>query len=863
MLDALHAYLYYSSVFSDMKIKEAMSFDYIINGLCMMFTQFLAKLLKTSQFLLEKSWEFLQFGSFENKNYGKNNSAADLYEIFSTYIWIPIIISLLVLAVYFFVSSKGSEKLKRFSLNLVTLVVVMALLPSVFTYINVNVFHNYKDDLLSIDSETTAEKIFYKHTTDYLYIYKKYAKPLEKEAKKYSGNFKSFTKEGKPVSSLLYILTKKDSQGNYKLLSSNVSIASGKYKGKHYKNQMMSWNADAIDKYSNFKNLDKFDVNETIVTSGTLASDSNVDDEIESEGSTAETDPRAEENTEINGEEEAPEFLQIKLRDGTKAVLANIITKKVKNKSVDSINNALIDKISGFGDRADVLLTSLNDWTEETGIITGLFNQIAKAVLGREYFRYRVDFACIWIEMLANIFLYFAVSFALLKIVWEIIVNRIFLGYLAAIDLTGGDKIKRALNGLLGLYVSVMFVGFSIVLYNNACDFIRNTLNVSGLTYVIIVFMLASIALDTPNIIAKYFGIETGMRAGGTMIKRIVGTAIGAGVMAARTASMNHRFRKSNSARAAAATGNYQNASSLQKMMHPITYGKGRIFNAVDTKVQKASEANRRSATLDKGNVLQNIEKSDFAKASGMDYGKHAKPSGTRYDTLGGFSTEKKDVQKKNPTLSNEQVEKLANQKQADKFSGVIQKQAMLDQASSIANGKLENNVSSLNSALNKINKDNDNRLFSKKADVNEKTAQYMNQDRKFNSYKETAFEDISANAKKKNSNPSMNDYLNSARTFAGPNASQETVEVLANQTYAFDNAIKINDAAARYQKSQADMEKLTLSEARTYIMSNNNDYFSTPINPKYAKDISIEMEKRGFSNKEPRNLGARKFTGK
>lgn len=857
MLDALHAYLYYSSVFSDMKIKEPLSIDYAINGLCMMLTQLLSNLLNCSQYLIKKCWDFLQFGSFEDKKYGENNAAADLFDIFSTYIWIPILISLVVLAIYFFKSAKdGGEKARRFSLNLITLVVVMALLPTVFTHINVNVFHNYKDDMLSIDSETTSSKIFYKHTTDYLYIYKKYVKPMEKQAKKYSGDFKSFAINSEPTSTLLYILSDKDSQGNYKLLSSSVKVAAGDYKGKHYKNQLLSWSSDNVTRYTKFKSLNNFDINETIVSNGTLASDEDIDDNeiLEQDSDTnVDTDPNAKDYEKIDKEEKAPEFLQNKLRDGAIKYIDNFVAKEIKNGTdEDHISDEIIKEVNNFGEQSDILVTKLNDFLD-SGIITSLLS----GILGREYFRYRVDFLCVWVEMLANIFLYFAASFALLKIAWELVVNRIFLGCLAAIDLTGGDKMKRALNGILGLYISIMFVGFSIVLYNNACDFARDTLNISGFAYVVVVFMLSSITLDTPNIIAKYFGIETGMRAGGSILKRAVGTALGATLMAARTASMHHRYNKMNSQRATAAANGYRNASPFQKMMHPLTYSKSKMYDKIDDKMQRISNANKREAILNKGDVLKSSEKSQYDRYSGKSNGKYTKPTGTRYDTQGGFSEEKKKVKKNNPSLDNDELDKITNNRQADKFSGTIQKQALLNQAQSIADGNLENNKNVLNSAINKINDANGDRLFSKNADTNANTAQYMNQDNKFNSYKETAFEDISSNARNKNSNPTMDDYMNSARAFAGKDADNKVVEVLANQTYAFDNADRINEAAKRYQSSQIDTEKLSLNEARAYIMSHNNDYFSTPINPEYADAIALEMEKRGYVNKETRNLGA------
>ena len=626
MQDALIAYLFYSSAFKDIRYDFPVGIDTVINAICMWFTRLLADLLGFCETLVRYAWDFLQFGNFESVSSstavktqysgkaiqaGTGNFAADLYNIFKDWIWIPIGICLLILIIRFFISTRVRDDLKRFSYNLIILFVVVALLPSVLFNVNKLIFNDNRNSFLSIDSTAIASKIFWNHTTDYDYMYKKYVQKIDKDAKESSA--KTFNEFYNSHKKTLDLLSAVDEEGRFKVL-----------KESSYKNQYCDKTPLDGEKYTDdffrYYNLYNVDINESIFEINYDEMDFGrnipiVGGIIQWHNSTL-----AKNIDNIFNLSDKPTMFTKRL---------SILSKSTVDSSVNYAKNKIINNNKGaktvtYGGKKikindlDKLLYKqvINELKEKDSIKQSLVDKASDShvLYGQKlYLRYRTDFFCVWLELLANIFLYFSAAYAILKIGWELVYHRIFLTWIAAIDLTGGDKIKRALTSILGLYISVMFIAFTLILYNNALKFMSETLQFAGLQYSVLVMMLASIALDGPNIIAKYFGVETGMRGGADILKR----GLGHGVNAARTAYMFKRMHdmKKGMRGAGGRRTNLSNMKPHEKAFnwarHPITTGKGAVGDKVGGKFDNLVDNYKNNKNALKSNDAFNAKRAN------------------------------------------------------------------------------------------------------------------------------------------------------------------------------------------------------------------------------------------------------------
>ncbi len=788
-----YIYLYTISAFKDMRVGyNYFGTETIINYLCMLITKIIYRILNVSQYVLSKAWDFLQFTDLTNNN----NAGTGIFNLLNRYLWIPILLAFIVLCVNLIrsKSGEGREDLKRFSHNMITLFVVVTLLPTVFANVN-NIFLDDKSKaVISVNSEECAGKIFYRHTTDYKYMYE-LIKKLDKEiSDNKDGNSKDITSiEGK-YSELLSALIEKDDQGNFVILGAGIDKKSG---GKYTKNKVLSIisNAskkekDKISKAYNYINIEEFDINQVL--------DKNM----------------------ISKYPENSEFLDYKpvsLSGGSYSFigLANDAKITLEAASNHKIYSQLNNKLKSMAKRDAKNNKARSDSPAAIDKVSNTFG------VKEEHFRYRTDFLCVWIEMIANIFLYLSATYALLKIIWEILYNRIFISTLSAIDLTNGEKVKRALNGLLGLYISIMFVAFTLILYNSACTFLQTTIKVSGMGYSILVLMLASIALDGPNIIAKYFGIETGMRAGGSFVKG----AYNAGRRAAHEAIMFKRLSNRRSG-----FGSKGTPTAVDKMLHPIAASKA----AVKSGANKAIEGG-----INKLQDLGNLPK----------FHKHP-------DAMGFLKEINSDKNKRRfGNLDNEHKRNLANRLMANEDKDNLYQRALFNQAT---DGKNDNDT------LKNIVNNSDKYLTGKDGREARELANHLSEGGQFLAAKEDILNNISKQSKDYvNSGQAKNTMegyrmasKNAADRIPNGNYSDNTVDKVAHMSYAQANEASIAREAKKFQSHRT--PKVGYEEAVQHVLKYNLGGVAPDINKKYIKDMSNTILNNSI--KEKRNAGAEAF---
>lgn len=130
------------------------------------------------------------------------------------------------------------------------------------------------------------------------------------------------------------------------------------------------------------------------------------------------------------------------------------------------------------------------------------------------YQRYNINFLNVYLQLIATAIMYFCIGYSVLKLIFELLIHQLFGPVMAATDLTGGQRIKKYLSAILGCYLGLIVSAIIVLLYNKAVATIPNT---NPLIKSMMMLSLAIIFLDGPNIIAKYFGVNTGIRGGMAM----------------------------------------------------------------------------------------------------------------------------------------------------------------------------------------------------------------------------------------------------------------------------------------------------------------------------------------------------------
>lgn len=451
------------------------------------------------------------------------------------------------------------------------------------------------------------------------------------------------------------------------------------------------------------------------------------------------------------------------------------------------------------------------------------------------YYRYKTDYLAVYLELIANIILHIGAAYALVKIAIELMINRIIFGALGAADLTGGERMRKILTSIIGFYVSFMFVAFTLQLFESATTFISDSgvLKISGLAYSIIVVFLAIISLSIPDMVAKYFGVNTGMRFAGMAAAMLgYGTTKFAASRAARGASRtysnyrkNHKSPSSGSSNSSSAAGTGPFAGNN---------------NQNGTNATAFPPSNNQSLPAGNGNTPTTNSSSDLPNTD------------NKYDNLNDY---KDEIAKNNPDMAENQVDKAANQRMADDNRDDIYKAAMLSQ---IDSGK--NDKSALKDTLdNKAQGDNPMFDAQHTGDV----ADNLYANGKFSQYKDNAYRDISKDAKElmksdKYAAEPMKAYEKAASNFG---AQGETQKHMANIAYADANNAVIRREAKKYKMSGRNISD---TDAIKHVITTNSNGCATHLDSRYADDIATNIishgSLKGGDTRRTRNKGAGAF---
>lgn len=185
----------------------------------------------------------------------------------------------------------------------------------------------------------------------------------------------------------------------------------------------------------------------------------------------------------------------------------NIAEKKIEKidpatlmKPKDCKNDDVFKNQISFNTDGTETLTKLSD---------GLFGWDA---MSSYYYRYKIDWLAIYISLIA---MFLALLFAAIKtgkIIFEIGFNGIFLLFVAPLDLTVGQRLKKCVMELLSLFLVLICMCLVVRVYVFGVAWVSDTFE--GLSKAICLLGFSWGMIDAPNIIQKILGIDAGLSSG-------------------------------------------------------------------------------------------------------------------------------------------------------------------------------------------------------------------------------------------------------------------------------------------------------------------------------------------------------------
>lgn len=158
-------------------------------------------------------------------------------------------------------------------------------------------------------------------------------------------------------------------------------------------------------------------------------------------------------------------------------------------------------------------------------------NENDDADFGNEfYYRYSFQFLVAYIQLIALIVVYLAMSYKVVRVAFELVVARL-LAYLYSAELSGGEKIKKILAFIRDSYILLAVSIVCIKVYVIFTTFITKTAG-TGFTAAIFSLFLAFTVIDGPNLVERVLGMDAGLKSSTARMMAVGGMAV-AGTRAA------------------------------------------------------------------------------------------------------------------------------------------------------------------------------------------------------------------------------------------------------------------------------------------------------------------------------------------
>ena len=161
-------------------------------------------------------------------------------------------------------------------------------------------------------------------------------------------------------------------------------------------------------------------------------------------------------------------------------------TSKVKNKKVfenevifDSTGNPTLNKIVG-----------LFKWDDE-------------------YYRFHINFITIIVTLAITAFVMVFTAIKMIKLSIELACSKVMTTFVAVADLSGGQRIRQSINGIISIFVAMISTMLMLKLYVMGTAYLSD--KISGIGTILAMIGCAIFVIDGPNYIEKMFGVDAGL----------------------------------------------------------------------------------------------------------------------------------------------------------------------------------------------------------------------------------------------------------------------------------------------------------------------------------------------------------------
>jgi|GEM_PF-5660431 hypothetical protein len=226
----------------------------------------------------------------------------------------------------------------------------------------------------------------------------------------------------------------------------------------------------------------------------------------------------------FQGKEQDAEFIDIKEKMDEAAA-----------KDVHDATGNIGEELNIFGNR----LTTDDDGNFVEKPIP--MNKIFSWDLTEWYYRYNIDFLSVYIALIALILAFFFAAWKMARLCFEVALNGAVLPFFAAAGVHSQKRTVELIKNIISSYAVALIMLMFLKVYVLGSVWLMEQ-DFDPLTRSFFLIAWAATVIDAPNIIEKILGIDAGLKsgfkalAGGFMVTRTAGKAIGAAVGTAKGA---------------------------------------------------------------------------------------------------------------------------------------------------------------------------------------------------------------------------------------------------------------------------------------------------------------------------------------
>ncbi len=126
-----------------------------------------------------------------------------------------------------------------------------------------------------------------------------------------------------------------------------------------------------------------------------------------------------------------------------------------------------------------------------------------------EYYRFHINFFTIIVTLAITAFVMIFTAIKMIKLSIELACSKVMTTFVAVADLSGGQRIRQSINGIISIFVAMISTMLMLKLYVMGTAYLSD--KISGVGTILAMIGCAIFVIDGPNYIEKMFGVDAGL----------------------------------------------------------------------------------------------------------------------------------------------------------------------------------------------------------------------------------------------------------------------------------------------------------------------------------------------------------------